>query len=1106
MESNLNLPNPVSNSSRNLSTLAAAMLPQNPFVGLRPFTSDEGLLFFGRRDQTLALLEQLHKTRFLAVVGSSGCGKSSLIRAGLIPKLKAGFLVEHSDQWHIAITKPGDAPIENLAQSLVETFGQETDLNAQAALVAGMRGSCAQALVEYLRPLLKDSSTNLLLLIDQFEELFNFAGYKEKQALGASDEQNKEKHLADTIEHERRHDEASDFVSIMLALAKQNDVPVYVVMTMRSDFLGDCDAFYGLPEAMNRSQYLVPRLTRQQRLEAIESPIVLSGQKITPRALDSVLNDAGEEGDQLPVMQHAMMRTWEKWRASGDASIDLSDYELAGTTKRALSDDAEEALAGLSQDDLQIAERLFQSLTDTDARGRQIRRPAHLSEIQAITEADRGKLMEIIDRFRNDGRSFLNLSQDKKDPLVDISHESLIRQWERLRDWVAKEALWKELYLRLVGNAVRFNKGDDVLLSGPALQAALAWVEGRKPNEAWASRYQPDLGVVLKFLDDSKLQRDKDAVERERIRNEEAAREKRDLEQAQLIAEQKQRVAEAEAAARRVELQQALILAEQKEKAARWQRRAIYALTASLIVAVAGVVLSVMFGVSARANARSARSSEEKAVANAIAARKSAQETSDAKIELDKSYRALTESFNKSENLKTQLSKSLEKERILTAEARAATVRFQIQARKALAAAQSEKTARQNESKANQARIEALARSEEAEKNATFERSKAIAMQTANNTFREALFLSRTNDPQAAAEKFKEAAEEYKAISDDDAEATAYFEVGDTFINSGLSSKNSKMLQPGVDYLEKANTAYKAINNLYGQAAVSLRMGDLLTSDAVQEEASVEDVNQAREFAMELYKDAYKNYKESKNPSGMKYAARKLVSSYVKAGKFYADQQDPENAKYHFDAAVAVYAEAKDPQLEALTYVDIGFALGGPEIDKYTKQALESAIKNGGKNSVMEAETSWYIGKKFRENMFATDASSVEYHKLFQLASNSFESALNTYQGLNDRIKQAELHDDLGMLQQAAGVSGALEHLNKALALYSGEKEESERGRILLDIGAVHEASGNIEEARKTYEAARDIFEKTEAGWEEIRAKRALERLSEPQGRPRKRR
>src|SRR5215213_8435709 len=92
----------------------------NPFVGLRPFESDESLLFFGRRDQTVELLQRLHEHHFVAVVGSSGSGKSSLIRAGLIPALKAGYLVKDRDQWIISIMKPGESPLCNLAGAILE--------------------------------------------------------------------------------------------------------------------------------------------------------------------------------------------------------------------------------------------------------------------------------------------------------------------------------------------------------------------------------------------------------------------------------------------------------------------------------------------------------------------------------------------------------------------------------------------------------------------------------------------------------------------------------------------------------------------------------------------------------------------------------------------------------------------------------------------------------------------------------------------------------------------------------------------------------------------------------------------------------------------------
>src|SRR5262245_19842235 len=458
-------------------------LPPHPFVGLRPFNSDEALLFFGRGEQTIDLLQQLHRTHFVAIVGSSGCGKSSLVRAGLIPKLKAGFLAEDRDQWLVAVMKPGDTPLRNLAAALIGTIqaGGDAKPCAEAIRVGG-----AQAIMEMLSPALDDSDANLLLLVDQFEEIFRFgveSGRPEQRA------------------------EADDFVSIMLALAEQRRLPIYVVMTMRSDFLGDCDHFYGLPEAMNRGQYLVPRLTRQQRQQAIEGPIRLFGASISPRLLDRLLNDVGDKSDQLPVMQHALMRTWEEWQFEkahgGSSEVDIEHYEAVGGIKNGLSKDAEAALSGMSEEDLKISERVFQSLTDTDARGRRIRRTARMSEIAGIVGDKRHKIPGIIGRFISGDRSFLTLTNDD-DPLIDISHESLIRQWERMSEWVQTEAESRDMYRR-VADAVRIyhkhGQKRGLLWRGAQLQLGLNWKIEREPNRQWAERYDPDFDPAMEFLD-----------------------------------------------------------------------------------------------------------------------------------------------------------------------------------------------------------------------------------------------------------------------------------------------------------------------------------------------------------------------------------------------------------------------------------------------------------------------------------------------------------------------------------------------------------------------------------------------------------------------------
>ena len=519
---------------KTMSTDHGKRLPTNPFVGLRPFESDESFLFFGRDKQILKLLQQLQSNHFLAVVGSSGCGKSSLIRAGLIPKLKAGFLIERRDHWRVAIMKPGEAPLTNLSRTLLELASKPIGCDENAAFAAELRVSGAQAAIKILRDPLKEAEANILLVVDQFEELFRYdqpsvQGVSECEDESPVELSDAEIQRAEAAKRELRRDEAANFVSTLLELARQREIPLYVVMTMRSDFLGDCDAYHGLPETINETFYLVPRLNRQQRMEAIEKPIRLYGQSLTSRLLDLVTNDVGDESDQLPVMQHALMRTWEKWKENEaqNRSIDLPDYEAAAMISGALSKDAEIALKELKQDERRIAKRMFQALVETDSQGRNVRRPARLTQLAGIADVSPDKVLKVIDHFRGDGRCFLVLTSERieDDPMVDISHESLIRQWAQLGKWVKSENYSKDQYTRLAAAALRYYGSKGSLLTGTDLQLVVDWWGRRKPNEAWSLRYNRDFRLAEKFLAESKTQSDKEnaEIERRRLREVETA-------------------------------------------------------------------------------------------------------------------------------------------------------------------------------------------------------------------------------------------------------------------------------------------------------------------------------------------------------------------------------------------------------------------------------------------------------------------------------------------------------------------------------------------------------------------------------------------------------
>ncbi|TFU03442.1 hypothetical protein EUV02_09740 [Polymorphobacter arshaanensis] len=474
---------------------------RNPYVGLRPFFKADSLYFFGRDAQVEELLAILGNNRFLGVVGSSGSGKSSLVRAGLVPALLGGFLVHDRDRWRRVSIKPGDAPMANLAAGLVAAMSDDPDAEAHSgspaaqSLEAALRAGHTPAALDYIRPRLEPNA-NLFVLVDQFEELFAFRGDDDSDDQPDADPERRK-------ERARRKAEASDFVDLLLTLADQRELPVYVVLTMRTDFLGDCDLFFGLPEALNRGRYLVPRMTREQLRDAVECPALLAGAEVAPRLLDHVLNALGDRFDRLPVLQHALMRTWDAWLAEGATGpVDLRHFDSAGGLEGALNKDAEAALVGL---DLVAVERIFKRLTDTDSSGRRIRSPARTSELAAAAGVDRTAVEAIMTRYEADGRSFVHPSPDGRpdDPRYDISHESLIRQWVRLRDWVDEERKSRDSYVELVDRAARYARKDADPLQGPELRLARDWNKAAKPSEGWAARYSKhdgDFAAAMRYL------------------------------------------------------------------------------------------------------------------------------------------------------------------------------------------------------------------------------------------------------------------------------------------------------------------------------------------------------------------------------------------------------------------------------------------------------------------------------------------------------------------------------------------------------------------------------------------------------------------------------
>ncbi len=486
-------------------TTANAGATRNPFPGLRPFREDEEHLFFGRELKVDMMVDKLAATRFLAVVGTSGSGKSSLVNCGLRPALHRGLMSSAGSSWRIAQFRPGLDPIGSLAAVLAAKGVLFSDYSGEMPLVEIVRTCLTQStkgLSDIFRRANLPAGVNLLVVADQFEELFRFRKLGSNGTNGSAS-------ACDASE------QATAFVSLLLEAHMDPTCPIYVVITMRSDYLGDCSQIHGLPEAINQGQYLVPRLTRDERRASIAGPVGIGGAEINPVLLTRLVNDVGDDPDQLSILQHALNRTWARWELYGaQGPLDLNHYEEIGSMGRALNQHADVAFAALgTRSREKICETIFKALTDigTDARG--IRRPTKLGTLCELVggQSEAEEVRAVIEVFRDPSRSFLMPPAPEAlgpETVIDISHESLMRVWERLRAWTEDEAQSARRFRRLSETAILEADGKARLWRDPDLQLALDWNNEQMPTATWAGFYGGKFEAAMAFLERSRNERD----------------------------------------------------------------------------------------------------------------------------------------------------------------------------------------------------------------------------------------------------------------------------------------------------------------------------------------------------------------------------------------------------------------------------------------------------------------------------------------------------------------------------------------------------------------------------------------------------------------------
>jgi WD40 repeat protein len=462
----------------------------SPYKGLSYFDESDADMFAGRETLTAKLTERIlallsskppDEMRFLAIVGASGSGKSSLVRAGLVPALRWN---KKSADWPIYTLTPTAHPLESLAASLADSVAATESLMDDLA-------RDPRSLQIYIKRILQPANASqLLLIIDQFEELF---------ALCHSE------------------DERTSLINNLLVASSEPGGPTIVVITLRADFYAHCAGYYHLREALAQHQEYIGAMTDEELQRAIEEPARRGRWELEPGLADLLLHDVGHEPGALPLLSHALFETWQRRRGR---MMTLGGYASSGGVRGAIAETAEAVFNDhLTPQQQVLARRIFLRLTelgDETSTG-DTRRRATIEEL--ILKPEEAESTRVVLKALADAR-LITMSRDA----AEVAHEALIREWPTLRGWLEDNRDSIRLHRQLTDASLEWSAANheaDLLYRGARLTQA----------SEWAATHSEEMNdLEREFLTASIESSEREAAERE-------AQRQRELVAAQMLAE-----------------------------------------------------------------------------------------------------------------------------------------------------------------------------------------------------------------------------------------------------------------------------------------------------------------------------------------------------------------------------------------------------------------------------------------------------------------------------------------------------------------------------------------------------------------------------------------
>jgi serine/threonine protein kinase/WD40 repeat protein/DNA-binding SARP family transcriptional activator len=536
----------------------------NPYKGLQAFGEADAGLFFGRRELIKHLADKIASDNFIALVGPSGSGKSSVVRAGLIPDLRAGG-VTGSQDWFITDMLPGTHPFEELEHALLRVAVGDTN-----ALLTQLKDGDRGLVRAVKRVLPAGTQKQLLLVIDQFEELFTLV---EDSAV-------------------RHH-----FLRVLQEAINDQRTPIRVLVTLRADFYDRPLSIEGFSELMRQYTEVITPLNSAELTAAIRQPAALAGVSVEPDLITTLVSDVKQQPGALPLLQYTLTELFEQRSAD---TLTLAAYNELGGILGALASRADEIYQSLTSEQQVACKQLFLRLVTLGEGVEDTRRRVLQSELDSLfttgqqaTNGDNNSQFKIdrspftiLTAFGNARLLSFDHDPSSREPTVEVAHEALLREWPQLREWM-DESRVDVRQQRLLGSAATAWSSTDrdaaYLLRGSRLELF----------EGWSAMTSVALTAEERhFLAESV------AVHQQRVADEEARRQ-RELEQAQKLAQTERQRAEEQTAAN-----------------SRLRQRA-FLLVGALAIAAVLAVAAFVFGRNATTNANLAATREVQAQTNA---------------------------------------------------------------------------------------------------------------------------------------------------------------------------------------------------------------------------------------------------------------------------------------------------------------------------------------------------------------------------------------------------------------------------------------------------------------------------------------------------------